>query len=268
VSPAFLLLMLAAPSTVRGAHVTASLIAEPAWLRPGRTVTVGLRLQMAPEWHTYWKNPGDSGLPTRVRWTLPPGFEAGPLVWPTPERFASEPLASYGYSGEVVLLSEIRTPAAAAGATVEIAARVDWLECREVCRPGKAELALSLAVKAGDPPPDPRFASAFAETRERLPKGRGPWRFEAKSGASRLDLLALGVVPLPREAYFFPSTPSLVEHGEAQTLQAERGGFRLRVPLAPNARQPERVEGVLVADGVGFELAAPVERADPKGGTR
>jgi thiol:disulfide interchange protein DsbD len=193
--------MLAAPSTVRGAHVTASLIAEPAWIRPGRPLSVGLRLRMDPEWHTYWKNPGDSGLPTRIRWTLPPGFEAGPLVWPTPERFASDPLASYGYSGEVVMLSEIRTPAVAAGASVEIAARVDWLECREVCRPGKAELALSLEVKAGDPPPDARFVKDFAGARARLPKDRGPWSFEAKGGADPR--------PRPRrragaaQAYFF-----------------------------------------------------------------
>jgi len=95
-----LVLAAAEPSATAGPHVTASLAAERAWIQPGKAFSVGLRLQMDPEWHTYWKNPGDSGLPTRIRWTLPAGFEAGPIAWPSPERFATGPLASYGYDGE------------------------------------------------------------------------------------------------------------------------------------------------------------------------
>lgn len=264
-----MLLLLAAPSSARGRHVTASLIAEQSWIRPGRPLSVGLRLQMDPEWHTYWMNPGDSGLPTRIHWTLPPGFEAGPPAWPSPERFASDPLASYGYSGEVVLLSELRPPAAAPiGAPVEIAARVTWLECRDVCLPGKAELALRLDVRGSDPPPDARWAKAFADARGRLPRPGAPWRFEARAAAAGLALEASGAAPPPRRAYFFPSRADLVEHGEAQALELRRRGFRLLLPLSPNASRPERLEGVLEADGVGYALTAPVLPTNPEGGKR
>jgi len=69
-------------------HVKASLVAETDAVRPGQPLTVGIRLEMEKGWHTYWRNPGDSGLPTRVRWTLPAGFSAGELRWPYPQRFA------------------------------------------------------------------------------------------------------------------------------------------------------------------------------------
>jgi thiol:disulfide interchange protein DsbD len=270
--PALILALLAgvpAESTVRGAHVTASLLAEQAWIRPGRPLTVGLRLQMDPEWHTYWKNPGDSGLPTRIRWTLPVGFEAGAIAWPSPERFAAEPLASYGYAGEVVLLSEIHVPAQAPlGSAVVIAARADWLECRDVCRPGKAELALRLDVKDEEPRRDDRWAMAFAEARARMPRERASWTIAGDAGRGALTLLARGAATPPRQAYFFPGRPDVVEHGAPQHLAAQKGGFRLEIPLAANAKPPESLEGVLVADGVGYELTAAIRPSTAKGETR
>jgi DsbC/DsbD-like thiol-disulfide interchange protein len=253
-------------ATVRGTHVSATLVAESAWIRPGRLLTVGLRLRMDAEWHTYWKNPGDSGLATRIRWTLPPGFEAGPIAWPRPERFASDPLASYGYDGEVLLLSQIRTPPdLAVGTPVAIGARVDWLECRDVCKPGRGELTLRLDVKDLDPSPDPGWAKAFAEARGRLPRERPPWSLAGSSAQKSLTLQARGAAPAPREAYFFPGRPDLVEHGAAQRLTTEKGGFRLEIPMSANAKAPDKVEGVLVADGVGYEVSAPVRSPNPIG---
>jgi DsbC/DsbD-like thiol-disulfide interchange protein len=256
---AALIVVAPAGATVRGTHVTATLVAESAWIRPGRPFTVGLRLQMDPEWHTYWKNPGDSGLATRIRWTLPPGFEAGPIAWPRPERFASDPLASYGYDREVLLLSELRAPAnLAVGAPVAIVARVDWLECRDLCRPGKGELTLRLEVKDAETRPDESSAKAFAEARARLPRERAAWTLAGTAAPGTLTLRASGAAPAPREAYFFPGRADLVEHGAAQRLISEKGGFRLEIPMSANARPPEKLEGVLVADGVGYEVSAPV----------
>jgi thiol:disulfide interchange protein DsbD len=264
-----LLAAVAPPEPAAVSHVTASLIAEKAWLQPGQPATLGLRLQMAPEWHTYWKNPGDSGLPTRLRWTLPPGFEAGAIAWPSPERFVDAPLASYGYDGEVVLLSEIRVPAqATTAAPAVIAARADWLECRDVCRPGKAELTLRLDVKGAPPPPDPRFAKAFAEARARLPRAGSALSVTGNAGAGALTLLARAPGAAPREAYFFPGRADVVDHGSPQRLAAEKGGFRLELPVAANATIPQSLEGVLVADGVGYEITVPIRSVNSKGDKR
>jgi DsbC/DsbD-like thiol-disulfide interchange protein len=255
-----------APSSVRGAHVVASLGAEQAWVRPGRPLALGLRLQMDPEWHTYWSNPGDSGLATRIRWAMPPGFEAGPIGWPVPERFVAGPLGSYGYAGEVLLLAEVRSPATLApGSSVVIEARVDWLECKEVCRPGRADLSLRLPVQSADPPVNTDWAKAFDHARARLPRQAAPWAIAARIENGSLTLRVRGAAA-PREAYFFPASPDLVEHGAPQPLSLAKGGFGLRVPLTANAKLPRKLEGVLEVDGTGYAVKAGLGLQDPKGG--
>ena len=100
--------VLAAPAG--GRHVQVSLVAETDAVTPGQPLLVGLRLQMEPGWHTYWRNPGDSGLPTKVKWDLPEAFSAGPVQWPRPIRFHTGPLVSYGYEGEALLPVEVQVP--------------------------------------------------------------------------------------------------------------------------------------------------------------
>src|ERR1041384_656566 len=90
--------------------VQAKLVAEANAVAPGTTLWVDLHLDIAPGWHTYWRNPGDSGLPTEIAWTLPPGFSAGDIVWPVPERFVSNGIGNYGYSRAVDLLVPIAVP--------------------------------------------------------------------------------------------------------------------------------------------------------------
>ena len=89
-------------------YVEAELIAEKQWITPGSSTPMALRLKMDPQWHTYWLNPGDAGLPTTLTWNLPEGFEATEFSWPYPEREITEPLIAYGYSHEVFLLFELK----------------------------------------------------------------------------------------------------------------------------------------------------------------
>jgi DsbC/DsbD-like thiol-disulfide interchange protein len=77
-----------------GRHVTATLVSETRSIVPGRQLHLALRQQMAPGWHTYWSNPGESGLPTTINWSVPRGFRAGPILWPTPERFTAGPVVA------------------------------------------------------------------------------------------------------------------------------------------------------------------------------
>src|SRR5512139_287937 len=156
-------------------HVKASLVAEMDAVRPGQPLTVGIRLEMEKGWHTYWRNPGDSGLPTRAKWNLPEGFAAGEIRWPYPTRFRTGPLVSYGYEHEVLLPVEIRVPPGVSARDVKIAARVDWLECLEACLPGRAELSLTLPVRAAAAPGP--HAALFAEARRRLPTREPDWQF-------------------------------------------------------------------------------------------
>jgi thiol:disulfide interchange protein DsbD len=244
--------LLAAPGTTSSAtqapaarHVKVSLVAESDAVRPGRPVTVGVRLEMEKGWHTYWRNPGDSGLPTRVRWELPEGFVAGEIRWPHPIRFTTGPVVSYGYEHEVLLPVEVRVPASVGGAEVRLAARVDWLECQEACLPGRAEVSLALPVRTVAAPGP--HAALFADARRRLPSRDAGWRFSASSAPRVLTLVARTPRGTDlREAYFYALTPRLVDYAKPQVLRREGDVHRLELPRDPNGPPPERLAGVLV----------------------
>jgi thiol:disulfide interchange protein DsbD len=229
----------------RGRHVKASLVAELDAVRPGQPLVAGLRLQMDPGWHTYWLNPGDAGLPTKARWQLPEGFAAGELQWPRPGRFMTGPLVSYGYENEVLLLVEIQVPSTVSSSSVRLAARVSWLECQEVCLPGKADLELSLPVQA-EASPGPA-AGLFEGARRRLPRADQGWGFSASAGPGSIEL---AVTP-PRgttleEAYFYPATRRVLDYSKPQGLRRSGTGYRLDLPLDPRGKPVDRLEGVLV----------------------
>jgi thiol:disulfide interchange protein DsbD len=188
--PLIALLALAAPSlhadvpmppvSARSRNVRATLMSELAALQPGKPFWVGLRLQMDPGWHVYWKQPGDSGLTPRLKWTLPDGLTATETTYPRPERFTTGTLASYGYSGEVLLLVPITASESLARGRAAMAVNANWLECRETCIPARAMLSLSLPVEEAARP-DPASAPLFAAARARVPRRQDGWRYEASA---------------------------------------------------------------------------------------
>ena len=126
-------------------HVVAELIPEMTTVEAGKPFGVILHLKMDPGWHTYWINPGDAGLATTIKWTLPQGFTAGPILWPTPEIHSLGTLVTYGYEGDVYLLTQITPPATGdLPEHLDVTAKAEWLVCQEECIPGKAELTVQL----------------------------------------------------------------------------------------------------------------------------
>src|SRR2546423_9879010 len=129
-----------AAAPANGVHpVTARLVPEAASMAPGTTLWVDLHLDIAPGWHTYWRNPGDAGLPTEIAWTLPAGFTAGDIVWPVPERFVVGTLGNYGYRDAVDLMVAITASQdVEPGSAARFEAHATWLVCSEICIPGEA----------------------------------------------------------------------------------------------------------------------------------
>src|SRR5215467_1187030 len=120
-----LLALIAAPAfaqaVVQTDNVRAELLADVSAVKPGEPFWVGLRQTIRPKWHTYWKNPGDSGLPTEIKWTLPQGVTAEPIVWPTPQLFDIGGVINYGFHDETMLLVRITPAANLAGNALKLA---------------------------------------------------------------------------------------------------------------------------------------------------
>src|SRR5438128_7815497 len=142
--------------------VVARLVPETASVTPGTTLWVDLHLDIAPGWHTYWHNPGDSGLPTEIAWKLPDGFTAGEIAWPVPEHFVVGTLGNYGYAKSTDLLVPIAIPAKLKpGEAAHFEANTTWLVCSEICIPGEATLSLDLPVGVAPPATDPAVKALF-----------------------------------------------------------------------------------------------------------
>ena len=243
-----------AAAPVKTDNVEAELVSERTAAEPGTTLTVALRLRIIPEWHTYWRNPGDSGEPTTLEWKLPPGFSAGPIQWPPPKRLPIGPLLNFGYETEVLHLVEVVVPANASG-TVRLAAQARWLVCNpERCIPEDGIVAIELPVGKGAPSAD---AAAIARTRAALPaKAEG-----VRLAATRSDAgVELEIDPAPGSATYFPFEQGKIHNAGAQAWD----GKVLRIPKSP---QPvgafTRVAGLLVTDKQAWDIDVPVKGKAP-----
>jgi thiol:disulfide interchange protein DsbD len=229
-------------------NVQATLLSETRSIRPGRTLWMGLRLKTAPGWHVYWKQSGDAGVPPKLGWTLPAGFAAGPIVWPYPQRFDDGGLASYGYTGEVLLPVPVTVPAAAARGTARIVTKAVWVECADVCLSGRATLGLELPVTSDEPRPGVA-ADAFRRTRARVPVPSGGWTFEQTS--QRFVLRPPPGWTAPAGGVEFFSAQDNVVYAARQRVVKDAAGWGLELVREPRSLRQEStarsLEGVLLA---------------------
>ncbi len=243
---------LAETGPVRSDNVEAELLSEVESIQPGQPFWVGVRLDHAPHWHTYWINPGDSGLETTIDWALPEGFAAGPIKWPYPERLRLGHLVSFGFEREVLLMVEITPPAdLSAGVTATMEARVSWLECKEECLPGEAEFALTLPVTAETPELNQERSHLFTAARAEWPMKNSGWNVDATPTETGYKLLVRppdGLDHEVEEAEFFPLDSGLLAYGSEQNWRKLAGGYALNLTRDPAFdRSVESLRGVLVA---------------------
>jgi len=230
--------------------VKVALLAEPAAIVPGEPFTVGIRLSMKEHWHTYWRNPGDSGEPAQVTWKLPQGFAVGDLEWPAPSLIRVGPAASFGYEAEAILLARVTPPRdVKSGTTVRLAADVAYLVCEKICIPGDASVSVSLPVAATGV--SSRSNAVFDAARSQLPQP-SPW--DATFGVDAKTLtLSLGAQDLRsdviRSAVFFPHDNTLIDNAAPQALRTDGQTTRLSIARSQIAASiPQRIDGVLVLE--------------------
>lgn len=234
--------------------LSAQLVAEQLALVPGGRASFGVLLRHAPHWHSYWINPGDSGLPTTLEWMLPPAYAAGAVEWPVPKRFEVGGLYNIGYDGEVLLPVSITVPAdAPAGSSVHVALTLKWLACREACIPGKASLVLDLPIVRAAAKDDPRWQRAFADARSAQPRAAA-WHGSVRDDGGRF-VVRLSGAGLPRPSarldafvtqrkVFENHPPSIRRDGDMLVIETDRSEYFAGAPdgielvLVDTAAQP------------------------------
>ncbi|WP_242467576.1 protein-disulfide reductase DsbD family protein [Thiocapsa imhoffii] len=234
-------------------HVTLRLVAERTQVAPGSQVTLALVFEIAPGWHTYWRNPGDSGEPPRVTWTLPEGVSIGPMQWPRPELIPVGPLANYGYSDQAVHLFDLTLAEDwPVGDPVRLRADADWLVCEEYCVPESATLALTLASGDLPGPLDQTEADVVAATRAALPRATIDQAVLVAAPAGlRLEVPRQSLPLEITGAWFFAGEWGLIDHAAMQPWRLTTEALQLE--LSPGVRAEQAApEGVLVvADTAG-----------------
>lgn len=248
-------------ATTRTPQVTTTLVSSHTQLPPGGTLTIGIRQELAPHWHTYWINPGDSGMATQARWTLPPDWEAGTLRWPAPRRIDVGPVVNHGYEDRSTLLVDITVPRhASVGQTVPIRLDLSWLVCQDTCIPQQATLSVPVTVGPRAIPIAANQA-ALQEAGQQLPQPVNPplRALHADQGI----LVELPGRPAPGiTAQFFAEVWGVVRHDARPVTHQEEGRWWLLVPHGEAARRPgEPLAGVLRMGDTGFAVSTALQAA-------
>jgi thiol:disulfide interchange protein/DsbC/DsbD-like thiol-disulfide interchange protein len=242
---------IAAP--IKTPHAEVELIAEHTALVAGKANTLGLSIKHAPHWHTYWRNPGDSGYPTKVSWQLPAGFTASDFEWPAPKRLPTGPIINFGYEGDVLLPFVLTAPSdAKVGDAITIKGKAEWLVCKDVCIPEEGDVSLNL--KIGESAAPTANASRFLSTRALIPGDASAWKasFHSIPNPERIAWLALtppanattGANTALASLDVFPvleqiTNPALQEAYKTIT------GYAVKLALVDGAKLPERMAIVL-----------------------
>lgn len=253
----------ASGSQATAQHAQVELLSRHASVKPGSDVQLGIHFILEPGWHIYWINPGDSGQPPSFKWNLPPGFSAGEICWPRPERLQpSKELVDYSYDGEILLPFTIHVPSAIRNqSALEFSAEAKWLICREVCIPEHAELKLSLPVSSAAGV-NQQHAQLFERTEKLLPQPLpSNWKVSFASAKDELVLTIHAGKPIT-QAEFFPLDPGQIDNPAPQKLQPSYSGATLTLKKSDLLLKPISVlRGVLIIPGSpAYRIEAPVRQ--------
>jgi thiol:disulfide interchange protein DsbD len=253
------LLALLAPSlgwsqgaVVKTDEVRAELVAHaPEGLAPGKPAWLGLVIEHAPHWHTYWKNPGDSGLPTTLAWTLPEGAIAGEIAWPTPTRLPVGPLVNYGYEGKLLLPVPLTVAPGFSGDALAVRLSAQWLVCKDVCIPQQGEFALRVPARASSAAQRALFEAAFAAQPQDVAGAQAHAELVDGAKTLRVSIAGLPAALQGQALAFFPEAAGVFEHAAKPAARWDGAVWHADVPIsAQRFESPTRLHAVLTAPGL------------------
>ena len=220
------------------------MLAESYSMNPGDELLVGFKFTLNPGWHTYWENPGDAGEGASIKWNLPNDVDASKILWPGPERIPVEPLMTFGYEDEVVLLTKISTSAASA-IPLNLNAQVSWYTCKEICIPQEAEV--SIPIKLGSKTPS--VSKGLLEHT----LGKVPVEFNGTYRVNKLDdsyVLQGEFEKMDQydSMYFFPKEYGLTNYTENQQYEKNKDTFSLQIMASEVTIEKESFKGVIAVN--------------------
>jgi thiol:disulfide interchange protein/DsbC/DsbD-like thiol-disulfide interchange protein len=219
--------------------VKAELISDVSAIEPGQKFRLGVLYKIEPGWHIYWKYSGDSGIPTKVEWHLPPGFKTHDLQWPLPLR-DKEPgdLEVFAYNSEILLFTTVEAPDTLPPGSVSIEAKTNWLVCQSLCVPGSAQLKLDLGSGSSSAS---NAVQLFDKYSAQVPKPLAK-RIQAQFNRSGKNLeISVSGVPNGEALDFYPFPPSDTEVGHVS-----RNGSKLFLSIESEPKPISQIAGVLV----------------------
>ncbi len=233
-------------------HIEVELVSETQTIQPGSETRLGLRLLPDPQWHTYWRNPGDSGLPIDLNWSMPPNTHIHSPSWPYPQRIEVGHLVNYGYEGEHLLPIRISWPDdLIVGESIEIRLDAEWLVCKIECIPGQAQLALSLPVTDTPALDAAKWTDLFAWADRRQPaKTHRSAHFSIEAERVKVNLDTGGSMfgQVPSAQHIFVTNTNVIDHAKPMGVQAGDQAVELDLPLSPYFNGTLDQLGVVIVD--------------------
>ncbi|NNC89864.1 MAG: hypothetical protein HKN82_15510 [Akkermansiaceae bacterium] len=240
----------AAEEKIKG--VDLKLISEVTTVKAGQRFAVGLKIHHHDHYHTYWQKPGIVGVPTDLQWQLPPGFTAGPIQWPYPEKVDMAGHPAHGYHRDVLLIVEIRPPEVIEAEEVTLTARAGWMACAKQCHPGFATFSLQLPV-AERVKVNAKTRPLFRKSRGEIPAPVRHWDVTLESAPDAAEI-RLRITPRPPHArdpggFYFYSSDGQVSSDQPQDAERlDDGSYRLTMTRGEfGPKGAGRLPGVLSA---------------------
>ena len=254
----------AASNVITTDQVRAELMAwAPDGVGPGKQVWVGLQIAHQPEWHTYWKNPGDSGLRTELDWQLPAGITAGDIAWPTPVKIPIGTLANYGFENTVLLPVPLTVATNFDATQLDIKLKAAWLVCKKECIPQEGDFTLSVPVKSSTAISGQLFQAAFDAAPKPLVAGAS--QILVSGNAINVSLIGLPAALGGKMLAFFPETGGVTEPAAQWTQSWQGSAWTARIPLSgQRTESPETMPVVVAFGNTSYRLEVPVKGDWPK----
>lgn len=243
--------------------VKASLHAEPSIDASDRSLWLVLRLEHAPGWHTYWLNPGDSGLATQVEWSLPRDWPQPKALWPMPDRIPVGPLMNFGYEGDLWVPWRLDLPKEPKPGSYPIKAHVRWLMCSDVCIPGEAKLGFELMLPASRQPQSAEMRKALAQVPQktlRMHDRRDGERLilSVEPSSEEARALADGRTLAKQSIRYFPEQAGWMINPAQQVLEPDpQGGWTLPLSLDPSFREKVLIDGYMQIGSSSYRVIGP-----------